>query len=363
MLLDTVGCILAGRLSDEMRALEDAFARVEPGQFRFPGGAALTTHAAAAVGAIASTWDEGCEGLAYAHGRPALPVVGALLPLACSRGATLEEVVMSLVAGYEVGARMGGWLRIKPGMHVDGNWPGLGVAAAIAKLLALNKTQAVTAINIAACQLPASLYLPITTGDNARNTYIAHSAWLGVLAAFSAAAGITAPDEALPRYAEGYARAAQDPAPVEKHFLLEAYFKLHACVRHAHYGIEAARQIGVETEAIDAIHLRIYQEAATYAGNRAPRAPIQAQFSLSFGVAAALRFGGLEADTYRAPKFGDPELRRLEALVEIQPDPGIQGRAAELTVTANGEEHKANCDRVPGDAGMPIEPSTGKIDR
>ena len=356
MLLDTVGCILAGRRSAEISALENAFAG-EPGAFRFPGGAPLTTQAAAAVSAIASTWDEGCEGLAYAHGRPALPVVGALLPLAFSRDASVDEVLLSLVAGYEVGARMGGWLRIKPGMHVDGNWPGLGVAAAAARLLRLSSRQATTAIDIAACQLPASLYLPITTGDNARNTYIAHSAWLGMLAAFSAAAGITAPDEALPRYAEGFARAAQAPAPLDKYFLLDAYFKLHACVRHAHYGIEAARQIQVRTQAIEAIHLRIYEEAATYAGNRAPRAPIQAQFSLSFGVAAALRFGGLEADTYRAPKFQDAELRRLEALVEIRGDPGIQGRAAELTVTANGEEHKARCDRVPGDAGMPIEPA------
>jgi 2-methylcitrate dehydratase PrpD len=85
--------------------------------------------------------------------------------------------------------------------------------------------------------------------------------------------------------------------------------------------------------------------------------PIQAQFSLSFGVAAALRFGGLEADTYRAPKFEDAELRRLEALVQVEPDRSIVGRAAELTVTANGKEHRARCERVPGDAGVPIEPA------
>ena len=56
-------------------------------------------------------------------------------------------------------------------MHVDGNWPGLGVAAAVSRLLGLSAEATLTAINIAACQLPASLYLPIKTGDNARNTY------------------------------------------------------------------------------------------------------------------------------------------------------------------------------------------------
>src|SRR2546423_1590435 len=170
MLLDTIGCIMAGRVAPELVALEAAFARIESGGFRFPGGAPLSTQVATAVGAIASTWDEGCEGLAYAHGRPALPVVGALLPLALMHNAHLDELLKSLAAGYEVGARAGGWLRIKPGMHVDGNWPGVGVAAAVSRLFGLSADATLTAMNIAACQLPASLYLPIKTGDNARNT-------------------------------------------------------------------------------------------------------------------------------------------------------------------------------------------------
>jgi 2-methylcitrate dehydratase PrpD len=357
MLLDTLGCILAGRLAPELVELEAAFARIESGPFRFPGGAPLSTQAATAVAAIASTWDEGCEGLAYAHGRPALPIVGALLALAVLRKSKLEDTLKSLVAGYEVGARAGGWLRIRPGMHVDGNWPGLGVAAAVSRLLGVSAEATLTAINIAACQLPASLYLPIKTGDNARNTYIAHSAWLGLIAAFSADAGITAPSDALLHYAKGFAVADPEVPDVEHWFLLDAYFKLHASVRHAHYGIEAARrirdQLGGDTRSISAIRLTTYPEAVTYAGNRAPRVPIQAQFSVSFGVAAGLRFGGMEADIYRAPKFEDVELRRLEGLVDLRTHE-TNGRSADLTVIAGGKNHEARCDRVAGDAGMPI---------
>lgn len=357
MLLDTLGCILAGRLAPELAALEAAFAGIEPGAFHFPGGAPLSTQAASAVGAIASTWDEGCEGLAYAHGRPALPIVGALLPLAVQRTTRTDQVLESLVAGYEVGARAGGWLRIRPGMHVDGNWPGLGVAAAVSRLLGLSAEATLTAINIAACQLPASLYLPIRTGDNARNTYIAHSAWLGLLAAFSAHAGITAPADALPHYSAAFAAPGEAPAPADHYFLLDAYFKLHASVRHAHYAIEAARRIreelGGDTRSISAIRLTTYPEALTYAGNRAPRVPIQAQFSLSFGVAAGLRFGGMEADLYRPPKFDDPELRRLEGLVDLQAH-ATTGRSADLSVISGAGKHEARCDKVAGDPGMPI---------
>lgn len=357
MLLDTIGCIFAGRLSPEVISLEKALG-MEPGAFRFPGGAPLSTQAAAAVGAIASTWDEGCEGLAYAHGRPALPVVGALLPLAVLGDSSFNQTLESMITGYEVGARAGGWLRIRPGMHVDGNWPGLGVAAAVSALMGLGPESVMTAINIAACQLPASLYLPIRTGDNARNTYIAHSAWLGTLAAFSAQAGITAPPDALVHYAEKFAAEGEVPADPGRSFLLDAYFKLHATVRHAHYGIEAAciirKELHHETAGITAIRLRTYPEAVTYAGNRAPRVPIQGQFSVSLGAAAGLRFGGMEADIYREPKFSDPELRRLEALVDLQADPSLTTRSAALTVVANGKEFEARCDRVPGDTGMPI---------
>ena len=359
LLLDTIGSLFAGRMAPEMQSFENALAGIESGPFRFPGGAGLSTQAAAAISAMASTWDEGCEGLAYAHGRPGLSIVGALLPLAVVRRASLEEVLRSLIAGYEVGARMGGWLRIRPGMHVDGNWPGLGVAAAVSRLLRLSASQTMTAINTAACQLPNSLYLPIRTGDNARNTYIAHSAWLGLVAAFSAAAGITAPTEALSQYAAEYAAssAATIPAPDASHaFVLDAYLKPHASARHAHYGVEAATRIRAElggnTASITAIRLRAYEEAVAYAGNRSPRAPITAQFSVSFGVAAGLRYGAMEPEIYRAQNFRDPELRRLEELVEVQGDPALGAggrRSAVLTVEANDRILEARADTIPGD--------------
>ena len=82
MLLDTVGCMLAARSAPEVSAFEAAFSRLDTGSFRFPGGPGLSTLGAAAVGAMAATWDEACEGLALAHGRPGVPVVAALLPQA-----------------------------------------------------------------------------------------------------------------------------------------------------------------------------------------------------------------------------------------------------------------------------------------
>lgn len=362
LFLDTLACVLAGRLSPEVAATERAFSELDSGPFKFPGGSPLSVHSAIAVAAMSSAWDEACEGLPYAHGRPGLALIGALLPLAVVRASSLDELLAALRLGYEVGARAGGWLRIRPGMHVDGNWPAIGVAAGVAGLLGLAPDGIWQAVNIATCQLPASLYAPIRSGDMARNTYLAHCGQLGLLAAISARGGITAPADAMIQYANGHAAPVDTAIPSPEHdFLLDAYLKPYASVRHAHYGLEAAirirERLGAQTSTISAIRLEVYEEAATYAGNRAPARPLTGQFSLSLAVAAGLRFGEMGPEIYRADRFHDSELRRLEALTEVmsRPDLGANGaRAAILTVEAGTQSAHEHVDSVSGGPERPL---------
>ncbi|HEY4374449.1 MAG TPA: MmgE/PrpD family protein [Burkholderiales bacterium] len=362
LVLDTVGCMLAGRVAPEVIALEEQFSNLESGPFSFPQGRRLSLSAVCAVGAMAATWDEACEGHALAHGRPGVPIIAALLPLALTRDTRLGPFMDALVAGYEIGARAGAWLRIRPGMHVDANWPALGVAAAVAHLLGLDAEDAMSAVNIAACQLPTSLYLPVTAGSVARNTYLGHAAWLGSTAALSAQAGITAPADALGFYADNYSAATPEPlVPSGRRLFLEGYLKPYAAVRHVHYGIEAARQLRDQldegVEKISRITLKIYPEAITYCGNRDPQTPIQAQFSLSYGVAAALRFGTVDPAQYRKERFNEPELRRLEKLVRIEADEamGAAGkRGATLTVESGYREDEVSVATIKGDAADPM---------
>ena len=346
--LDTLGCALAGRLAPEVAALEQQSAALAPGDFRFPGGPGMSIHAACKIMAVAPTWHEACEGHAFAHGRPGVPAIAALLPLALQRDATVGEFVAALAVGYEVGARAGGWLRVAPGLHVDGNWPSLGVAAGVARLLGLSAAASMNAVAIAACQLPSSLYLPIRTGRNVRNVYLAHSAALGLDSALAAQAGIDAPPDALAWYAEHCCPAAHDALPpASADLILDAYLKPFAAVRHVHYGAVAARRIRARLEAktadIQRIVLTIYEEATVYCGNPRPATALAAQFSLTFGVAAMLRFGALDAASYEAPRFEDAELRRLEALVEVRIDTGLtttRQRGASLQVIAAGQSHE-----------------------
>lgn len=323
--MDTVGCLLAARGAPELAALEAQLALLEPGAFQLPGGPSLGLHAACRLLAVGASWNEACEGHAYAHGRPGVATVAALLPLALQRDARLAEFIDALVIGYEVGARAGGWLRAAPGVHVDGNWPALGAAAGVARLLGLPVDAAVKAVSIAGCQLPSSLYLPIRTGRNVRNLYLGQAATLGLDSALAAQAGFDAPGDALAWYAEHLSPASREaPPPPGADLILDGYLKPFAATRHVHYGAVAARRIRArlnnETEGIHRILLTTYQEAATLCGNPQPATPLAAQFSLSFGLASMLRFGTLDAASYEPPQFGDPELRRLEALVEVEID-------------------------------------------
>lgn len=362
LVLDTIGCMLAGRVAPEVIALEEQFSNLESGPFCFPQGRRLSSSAVCAVGAMAATWDEACEGHALAHGRPGVPIIAALLPLALTRDTRIGPFMDALAAGYEVGARAGAWLRIRPGMHVDANWPALGVAAAVAHLLGLDAQDAFTAVNIAACQLPTSLYLPVASGSVARNTYLGHAAWLGTMAALSAQAGIAAPTDALGYYAQHHSAAPPEPLIASgRRLFLEGYLKPYAAVRHVHYGIEAARaareQLDDGVEKISRIRLKIYPEAITYCGNRDPQTPIQAQFSLSYGVAAALRFGTVDPAQYRKERFNEPELRRLEKLVTLVPDEemGKAGaRGATLTLESGYSEAEATVTTIKGDAADPM---------
>jgi 2-methylcitrate dehydratase PrpD len=138
--------------------------------------------------------------------------------------------------------------------------------------------------------------------------------------------------------------------------ILSGYLKPFAGVRHAHYGVEAALRLrkhrAFSLERIDAIRLTTYQEAVQYCGNRAPRTAIQAQFSLSYAIAAALVLGDLGPNAYT--DIGDPLIQRLEQRVVIEADPARLRRGAQVTIGIGGQRLTESVDDVAGDPALPM---------
>lgn len=367
LFLDTLGCMIAGLVKSGPRNLAASFGALGGGGVRLPGAdVPLAVDAAARVAGMAACWDEACEGLARAHGRPGLHSFAAALPLALARGHTLGEMLAALVAGYEVAGRLGEVLRIPKGMHVDGTWGTFGATTAAARLLGLSAADTVAAIQGAACQLPWSLYLPITHGADIRNAYVGDAAARGIAQVLAVQAGLTTPPgaiETFDRLALGGEPEAKNLAPAGEWLVLQGYLKPFAAVRHVHFGAQAAinwrreHAGGKGTGAIRSLDLSIYGEAITYCGNRAPRAPIQAQFSLSFGLAWALVHGDLGPDAYEEAGLNDPEVRRLEALVTITEDKAMtaaETRGARLAVGTATGQIEVPSGAVPGEKDLPL---------
>lgn len=359
LLLDTLGCLIAGLRHDDVLRFGRALTAAFPGDIAWPGcDIRLSPAGSGALGGAAACWDEACEGNAEAHGRPGLPVVPALLALGAARKSTLGALLLALATGYEIGARAGQAWRIPPGLHVDGSWHSLGVAAAAARLLSGPGTMA-AAIETASCQIPGSLYLPITAGSVIRNTYVSHAVLLGLLAASAAQAGLVAPAGALEEGRRRLLRASEDASVTApgQWTLLDGYLKPFAGVRHTHYGVEAALRIRAKHSFaladIRAIDLSIYDEATRYCGNRKPQTAIQAQFSLSYAIAAALKLGDLGPDAY-GDALSDSDIMRLEDLVQVSADPRRIRRGARLSIIVGAQTFSEETSGLVGDSDRPM---------
>ena len=358
LLLDTLGCLLAGLRHPEVKKFGQALRLGFPGEASWPASdIKLGPAGLGALGAAAACWDEACEGNSAAHGRPGLPVVPALLALTTIRDTSLADLLVALVTGYEIGSRAGEAWRIPGGWHVDGSWHSLAVAAAAARLVS-GPEGIQPAIEAAACQIPASLYLPITVGSVLRNTYPSHAVLLGMLSAAAAEAGFNMPHGSLEE-ARRRVLQATGPAPMApagQWTIRDGYLKPFAAVRHTHYGVEAALRLrkhpDFSLKKIGSIRLQTYGEAVQYCGNRAPRTAIQAQFSLSYAIAAALVLGDLGPDAYA--DMGNATIAHLEQNIVIEVDPKRVRRGANLAIDIGEIKLTESVDNVAGDPAKPM---------
>lgn len=365
LLLDTVACAVRGLMESELQTLVRSSSKDEPGPVRWPGmEESLSPGAAAFVAAMSACWFEACEGLASAHGRPGLHAVPVAVSLGLARRASLGAVLDGILWGYEVGGRFGQVMRIRPGMHVDGTWGLFASTAAAARMIGASPDITMTALGIAACQIPATLYLPIAKGRTARNTYVGHAALTGMAFARSAASGVTSPTDDAFAEAERQISRRSDAldrwwTPPGRFLLSEGYLKPFAAARHVHYPAAAAialRTMGHwEPETITSLTIETYPEAVTYCGNRGPDTPIQAQFSLSYGTARALLAGSLDPDAYATATLDCPMQRRLEAMAAVSGDPNMLGRGARVSIDVGGRILTEAVDSVLGDPVRPMQ--------
>jgi 2-methylcitrate dehydratase PrpD len=328
VLLDTAAAICAGADLPEMQAL----AGWQAEQGNSPAMLALTL---ASFG-VAHELD---EGFAPARGHPAIHVLPAALAEAAARKASGQDLITAIVAGYEVAARVGAAVKLRPGMHPHGTWGGLGAAAAVAHLRGHEAERLTAALELAACMQVATSYQAVRDGSPVRHAWAGLANLTGSLAASLASAPFPAPATgAMAALSEtigtGFSAATAVEALGSRWDILRGYFKVHACCRHGHATLDAIDVALAGTRPspsqILSVRVRTYADAVTAMSPTIPVTTVlAAKFSMPFMVALRLVRGGTDPALFTPGIAHDPEILAFAAKVELAEDPDLTQRGRE----------------------------------
>ena len=303
---------------------------------------------------------------------PATVVFSPALAVAQSIGASGSELLAAVVAGYEVGVRVGEFLGRSHyrTFHTTGTAGTLAAAAAVGRLLRLNGEQMAHAFGSAGTQA-AGLWEFLREAADSKQLHTAHAASAGLTAAYLAADGFTGAHrifEGAQGMGAAFSRDA-DPSRLvdrlgERWALAETSFKFHASCRHTHPAadalLHAMRTNGIAAADIETVTAHVHQGAIDVLGPVVdPQTVHQSKFSMGtvLGLVAVHGRAGLtdfdahwrDADV---AAFGERVAMALDGDVDAAYPARWIGK---VTVrTRDGRAFDARVDEPKGDPGNPL---------
>ena len=249
ILADTVAAIVAGSAEPEVRTLLGRLATGDDGPATLPGlGRSASPDVAALINGTAGTFLEMDEGNRYSRGHPCIHAMPAALALAEARGVDADTFLTAVVAGYEVGSRLGAASQVRGAFHPHGTWGTIGAGAACARVAGMDTGAMRETINIASSLTTASSKQTMLQGGLVRNVYAGMSNRNGLLAAQLAESGFSGerdgPGALLGRLISDHFDRDAVVADLGRDWhLMHNYFKLHSCCRYNHGTLDAVDAI------------------------------------------------------------------------------------------------------------------------
>ena len=350
VLLDTFGVILAGAERPEVRELRD---RLSVG-----GGIGATIYGrsfpfqdartAALLNGIAGRSIELCEGLRFVSGQAAMQVLPGVLAVGEQVGATGREMLLALLLGYDVAARLAGGFTPRPLAHQNGQVSLLAAAAAGARLRGLDAAGISRAMRIATTLVLTPSYTNAVAGATALNVAGGMSGFAAALAPELALAGFEAQENAIEEslgqlVGGGFATdGLLDELGTTWH-ITRNYFRLYACCNPIHPALDclslALAELRPRPEEIARIDFSTYRFASVMRDPN-PGNYFASKYSLPHAAATmAVRghagFGALD-DT----AVNDPVIAALRQRVTVTEDPAMTAltprlRPASVTLMLN----------------------------
>lgn len=303
---------------------------------------------------------------------PGAPTIAAALAVGQQQDRSGAELLRAVVVGFELGTRVAA--AIQPAhyqfWHTTGTVGTLGAAAAVAALLRLDPAGFAHAV-ATSTTMAAGLQQAFRSDAMSKPLHAGHAAEAGSLAALAAGRGFTGALDILDGEA-GFGAAMSDRPSWDGIFddLGETFHitamtvKNHACCGHTFAAIDAALQareaVPIDPDRVRAVQVATYQTALRVAGNPDPTTPFEAQFSIPYCVAAALRLGSVRLAAFAGDRLADPALRALLGRVTLAVDPELDlafpgRRGARVHITLDdGSEHEVLAPTRRGDPDLPL---------
>lgn len=344
-LLDTVGCGLFGSTLEWSRILDRTLARVDAGAASVVWGTGSRLgplNAALANGAAVHGFeldDLHKESILHA-GSVVAPAVFAAADIRGDVPGT--EILTALVAGYEVGARIGmtmGADHLLQGWHPTGTHGAMAAAAGAGRILRLDGDQLQHALGIAGSQ--ASGLMAAQYSSMVKRYHAGHAAQSGLYSALLAQDGYTGILDVLENEYGGYCTTFSpryDLTGVAEGLgtrweALTVGFKPYSANGSCHPTIELLADLKREhcfsAEEVESI--TVHTSTATYAHVGWPYEPdsvTTAQMNLSYIAAVVVTDGEAFVDQFAPDRLADPALLALARRVEVIADPEIDARGA-----------------------------------
>lgn len=342
----------------------------------FSGGkqVALIGHAtridalsAAFLNAAGANVDDFCDTHTATVIHPTAPVAGALFSYAGLQRISGSDLLLALVLGNEVQARIG--LAISPshynrGWHITSTCGVFGAATAIGKLLQLDERQTVWALGIAATQ---SAGLCECLGTPAKSVSVGNAARNGLWSALLAEKGFDGPAEPLAGV-QGFYHALNEDADLSHlaHGWGESWAIMATCYKPYPCGfvINPVLDCVVDwrRENPDAEVARVVVRGNPLLAIRTDRPNVltgrESQVSVQHAVAAALITGKAGLAQFSDECVRDPDVLKLRSKVELVRDERFSTVAAAVEVTtSDGKVFKLEQPAARGSDANPLSDS------
>jgi 2-methylcitrate dehydratase PrpD len=269
---------------------------------------------------------------------PGAPILATILPLGWRLNSSGNEVFQAFILGCEAELRVGAAMspsHYDLGWHITGTCGALGAAVAAGLLLGLDESGLERSLGFASTQ---TLGLQQAFGTMAKPLHAGKAAVNGIQSALLARQGATAPLSVLER-ADGLfdtMATTVNPSRVVDGFgshweLLANTYKPFPCGIVSHPAIEAALELNRKITSwheVQSVTVYCHPLVVELTGNPAPKNGLEARFSATHGVAAALLYGVVGVAQYTDVVVCDPDVARMRSKTTLEVDPGLGRDAA-----------------------------------